>query len=277
MDSEGRRVVLVTGGARGIGRAICLALSGIGDHVIVTDIDEIGAHATARAAEALRGTASHRVLDVRYRKDFESCVEAIEREIGEIDVLVNNAGIMPVGAFEEMDEDLERAQFDINVHGVLNGIHAVIPNMRARKKGHIINMASLAGRVPIPYGAIYSAAKFSVVGMTESLRHEYAHTGIHFSTIQPMFVQTDLIAGIATPKWPKPVEAQDVATAVIKTLRRPRARVYVPNVGRVFAILPWLLPDRIGIHLAKRMGAWEVFAEINAQHREGYRERNRSL
>ena len=277
MDAQGRRVVVVPGGARGLGRAICLALSGLGDHVVVTDVDEIGAHTTARAAKALRGTASHRLLDVRSRKAFASCVDAIEKEIGEIDALVNNAGIMPVGAFEEMDEELEKAQFDINVHGVLNGIHAVVPRMRARKKGHIINMASLAGRVPIPHGAIYTAAKFSVVGLTESLRHEYADSGVHFSTVQPMFVQTELIAGISTPRWPKPVEPQEVAAAVVKTLRRPRGRVYVPSVGRVFAVLPWILPDRFGIELAKRMGAWNVFSEINAQRREGYRERNRSL
>ena len=277
MDSKGRRIVVVTGAARGIGRAICLALSGLGDHVIVTDIDELGAHATARAAQSLSGAATSRHLDVRSRAAFEELVAWAEQEIGPVDVLVNNAGIMPIGAFECLNEDLERAQFDINVHGVLNGLHAVLPRMRERGAGHVVNMASLAGRVPLPHGAVYAAAKFSVVGLTESLRHEYADTGIHFSTIQPMLVRTELISGIPLPKWPAPVEPQEVAAAVVKTLRRPKALVYVPSVGRAFAVLPWILPNRIGVRIAKALGGWEIFAQVNEQRREEYRTRNRAL
>jgi NADP-dependent 3-hydroxy acid dehydrogenase YdfG len=277
MDAQGRRVVVVTGAARGIGRAISLALAGLGDHVLVTDIDEIGAHGTARAAQSLAGTATSRRLDVRHRADFEALIDRTEDQIGPVDALVNNAGIMPIGAFEELHEDLERAQFDINVHGVLNGLHAVLPRMRERGCGHVVNMASLAGRVPLPHGAVYAAAKFSVVGLTESLRHEYVDTGVHFSTVHPMLVRTELISGIPLPRWPAPVEPQEVAAAVVKTLRRPKALVYVPSIGRAFAVLPWILPDRIGVRLAKALGGWEIFAQVNARQREEYRNRNKAL
>ena len=277
MDSKGRRVVLITGGARGIGRAIGLCLAGLGDHVVLTDIDQEQAEATAVAARGLAGTATALPLDVRDRGLFQSVVEQVESDIGPIDVLINNAGIMPIGPFEQMEAGLEQAQFDINVRGVLNGLHAVLPRMRERGQGHVITMASLAGRVPLPNGAVYSSAKFAVVGLTESLRHEYRESGIHFSTIQPMLVATDLASGIPAPKWPKPVSAQDVAKAVVKTLNHPKRLVYVPAVGRVFAVLPWVIPDRVGVGLAKMLGGWEVFSNVDAQHRASYRKRNSEL
>lgn len=277
MDESGRRLVVVTGGARGIGRAIALQLAGLGDHVVVTDIDQDQAQATATAASGLAGQASAFHLDVRDRNGFEALMAQVENEIGPIDVLVNNAGIMPIGPFEEMEAGLEQAQFDINVRGVLNGLHAILPRMRVRASGHVINMASLAGRVPLPHGAVYSSAKFAVVGLTESLRHEYRGSGIHFSTIQPMLVATDLTAGISAPKWPKPVTAQDVAKAVARTLNNPRRLVYVPAVGRIFAVLPWVIPDRVGVGLAKLLGGWEVFSSVDTQHRASYRERNSQL
>ena len=277
MDAQGRRLVVVTGAARGIGRAITLTLAGLGDHVVVTDIDEVGAHTTARAAESLAGSATGYRLDVRDREGFAKFIQQIESSIGEVDVLINNAGIMPIGSFEEMNSDLERAQYDINVHGVLNGLHAVLPAMRGRSRGHVITMASIAGRVPLPHGAVYSSAKFAVIGLTESLRHEYRGSGIHFSTVQPMLVSTELTSGIAAPRWPKPVSAQDVADAVADTLRRPRRLVYVPSVGRLFAVLPWVLPDRVGVRLAKLLGGWDVFSNIDPEHRAEYRSRNRAL
>ena len=274
MDGCGRRLVLITGGARGIGRAIGLRLAGLGDHVVLTDIDLEQAEATAKAASGLAGLASAFHLDVRDRNGFQALVEQIESELGPIDVLVNNAGIMPIGPFEEMSASLEQAQYDINVRGVLNGLHAVLPQMRERGHGHVVNMASLAGRVPLPHGAVYSSAKFAVVGLTESLRHEYRGSGIHFSTIQPMLVATDLSSGIPSPKWPKPVSAQDVAKAVARTLDHPKRLVYVPSIGKVFAVLPWVIPDRVGVGLAKILGGWEVFSNVDSRRRASYRKRN---
>ena len=277
MDAQGRRVVVITGAGRGIGRALALALSGLGDHVVVTDIDEIGAHTTAKTAQSLTGEATSKRLDVRNRAEFQDLIDFVETEIGAVDVLVNNAGIMPIGAFEEMSEDLERAQFDINVHGVLNGLHAVLPYMRKRNKGHVINMASLAGRVPLPNAAVYSSAKFSVVGLTESLRHEYSNTDIHFTTVQPMLVQTDLASGLEGPRWPKPIDVQDVTHAILKALKRPKHLVYVPAIGRLFAVLPWILPDRVGVAIAKLLGGWDTFSKVDERQRKAYRDRNQAL
>ena len=165
------RVALVTGGARGIGKATTRALLAAGARVAIADIDSQAAEATAEALSA-DGTTRAYGLDVTDRHQFEDVVQEIEAQLGPVDLLVNNAGIMVLGPFLQLDQRLDERQVDINVYGVINGMRTVVPSMVRRGTGHVVNIASSAGRVGVPFAATYSATKFAVIGLTEAVRYE---------------------------------------------------------------------------------------------------------
>jgi NAD(P)-dependent dehydrogenase (short-subunit alcohol dehydrogenase family) len=272
---------LVTGGARGIGRAVAEQLVREGLRVVVADLDAEGAARAASELSALelgagvapsvRGVA----LDVRDAAAFARLVEELERDFAPIDVLVNNAGIMPIGPFLEQDPVLDERQIDINLRGVIHGMRAVLPRMIQRRRGHVINMASVVGRVPTPYVAVYSATKHAVVGLTEAVRYEYEDSGVLFSYVLPSFVNTELTAGTGRVRYPPPVEPRDVAAAVVRALRYGLVDVYVPRFGKLGAVLPALLPRRVVERIGRWFGVDRVFREIDAARRAAYESRIR--
>jgi len=269
------RVVLITGAARGIGRACAEAFGRAGARVALCDVDGQTVEATAAELAATGMDVHARILDVRDRAAWREAVSAIEEHWGPIDVVVGNAGIMAVGPFLEVSEAAEGQQVDINVHGLIHGLHAVLPRMQTRGRGHFVHIASLAGRVPAPFGAVYAATKFAVVGLTETLRHELHGTGIHFTCVMPGFVQTELISGLASPAWPKPATPESVARATVRAVVKKRARVYVPAYGGLIALLPWLLPHCVVVWLARMLGAHTMLRPVDPAARSAYRRRSR--
>lgn len=263
------KLCAITGGARGIGRATAMALLRKGARVVIGDIDGEVALGTARELSHLGGIYAY-PLDVTQRVEFEAFVDRIERELGEIDVLVNNAGIMSLGGFLEHDESNDRKQIEVNLFGVLHGMRAVIPRMKARRSGHVVNVASLAGRAGIAYAATYSATKFAVIGVTESVRAEMRGFGIDFSYVMPYLVRTDLTSGTRGLKWPPIVEAEEVAGAIVGALESRRVEVYVPAIGRLGAILPAVLPRRALDWLGGKLGVDRLFQRVDAESRAAY-------
>lgn len=262
------RVVLVTGGARGIGRAIAEALGGRGARVAISDIDEKLAQKTAREIGAWAYAQ-----DVTDRTAWQRTVEAVEADLGPIDILVNNAGIMAVGGFLEQSEASDQRQIDINIHGVLSGMREVLPGMLARDRGHIVNLASAAGRVGLPQIAVYSATKFAVFGLTEAAHNEYRDTGVSFTAVCPSLVKTELAAGTRGPLWPPMATAEDVADAVIRAIERQRLEVYVPRAARLSVVLPALLPRRIVERVARLLRLDQLFTDVDHAARASYIER----
>src|SRR6476469_8972449 len=168
------KVVAITGGARGIGKATATALVRKGCRVAIGDLDVPLAEKTA--AELGGGTVALAV-DVTDRDSFAGFLDEAERQLGPLDVVINNAGIMPVTPFaEESVESLHR-QIDINLHGVITGTQFAIERMRPRRTGHIVNIASQAGKGALPGIATYAATKHAVVGLTESVRWELRGSG----------------------------------------------------------------------------------------------------
>ena len=155
--------VAITGAARGIGFATAKLFASHGARVAVGDLDEKNAMA---AAKKVGNGATGYALDVADKESYAAFLKAAEAAHGDLDILVNNAGIMPNGAFLDLDDQTDRLQFDVNVFGVINGMKLALPCMIERGRGHVVNVASLAGKFPIRGLAVYNATKFAVVGLS---------------------------------------------------------------------------------------------------------------
>lgn len=261
--------MVITGGARGIGKVTAERFLKAGARVAIADLDAELVEATARELTAL-GPVQAYGMDVRDGERFREVVARIERELGPIDVLINNAGIMSVGSFLDQPERADSRQIEVNLLGVINGMRAVLPGMRERGQGHVINIASMAGKVPIPHAAVYAATKHAVVGLTEAVRAELRGSGVDFSYVMPVPVRTELIAGATPMLWPPVVEPEDVATAIFEAYRRRRVDVFVPGSQRLAALLPVLLPRRAAEWLGDLFGLDRLFGKLDEKARAAY-------
>jgi NAD(P)-dependent dehydrogenase (short-subunit alcohol dehydrogenase family) len=266
----GGRVVAITGGARGIGKATAEALVRKGARVAIGDID-LGL--AEQAAASLGGGAIAAALDVTDRESFESSLDQAERELGPVDVLVNNAGIMPVTPFDEESEESMRRQVDINLHGVLIGTQLAVRRMKPRRTGHIVNVASSAGKVGVPGIATYVATKHAVVGLSEAVRHELRGSGVELSVVMPVLVNTALTEGLSEKRGVKEVEPEDVAAEIVDALERRRFDVFVPKSLQATIIMGALTPRRMREAIGRLMGVDEVMTEADPSSRRAYEER----
>lgn len=230
-------VVAITGGARGIGRATASAFADRGARVVIGDIDEPQVRQTA--TEIGRGTIGLE-LDVTSEQSIATFLDTVRGDVGAVDVLVNNAGIMPTGPFSDRDLSLARAVVDINLWGVMAGSHLVLPQMLERRRGHIINVASVLGRVAGAGVAAYSGTKFGVIGFTEGLRRELRGTGVRATAVLPSIVRTDLSRGFN--EHGPVIEPTEVAAAIVRTCGSRAGEVTVPRwagpVWRALAAVP---------------------------------------
>lgn len=263
--------IIVTGGARGIGRATVERFARQGASVAVGDLD---ADLLGQVAAPYGDRVATARLDVTDPASWREFLAAVGH-LGPWDVLVNNAGIMPLGSVLKEPDEVTRAIFDVNVHGPINGTKAVAPGMVERGRGHIVNVASAVGRVAVADGASYSASKFAVVGFSEATRAELAPFGVDVSVVLPTVVQTELSAGVPSAKGVPPVTAEDVAEVIESVVRRPRAEVWVPRwvQGPTKAIQA--LPRRVQEAMAKAMGADDVLAQADPAARAAYEARAR--
>jgi NADP-dependent 3-hydroxy acid dehydrogenase YdfG len=259
------RVVAITGGARGIGRATAEALAREGARVAIGDLD---ADLARRTAEEIGPNVAAFALDVTDRASFEAFVEAVEAQLGPVDVLVNNAGIMPLGPLVEEDDLTARRLVDINVHGVLHGMKVVLPRFAARRSGHLVNIASAAGKGPYPGGATYCGTKHFVVGVTETVRGELRGSGVDVSVVMPVVVDTELATGLGKARGIPLVQPQDVAAAIVEALRRPRFDVYVPRSMGPLTALAAVVPRPVREAALRAIGADRVLWVDPAKRRE---------
>jgi NAD(P)-dependent dehydrogenase (short-subunit alcohol dehydrogenase family) len=219
------RVVAVTGGGRGIGRAIAQALAREGARVAVGDLDGSSAEQTAAT---LGGDALGLPLDVTDHAGLIAFLDEVEQRLGPLDVLVNNAGIMPVTPLAEESADSIARQLDLNLRAVIHGTQEAMRRMVPRRTGHIVNVSSVAGRSGFPHLATYSATKHGVVGLSEAVRQELRGTGVEISVVMPSVVNTELATGLADSRV-KAVEPEDVANEVVAALKKPRFDIFVPR------------------------------------------------
>lgn len=263
------QVALVTGGARGIGKATAQAFARQGMTVAIGDLD---ATLAEQAAAEIGNGAVGLALDVTNRESFESFVATAEERIGPIDVLVNNAGIMALGRFLDEDDATAARQIDINLHGVIYGMKIALQRMQPRNTGHIVNIASQAGKYGAPGGATYSATKHAVIGLTEAVRGELRleNSDIELSYVMPYVVNTELGAGAAQARGFKNLEPGDVADAIVDALKHRVVDVWVPKQSRHTHRLTALLPRRAAEGVARALKADQVLAHADPNARRDY-------
>lgn len=263
------KVVAITGGARGIGKATAAALVRKGCRVAIGDLD---AGLAKKTAAELGGGTIALSLDVTERDSFAAFLDEAERQLGPLDVVVNNAGIMPVTPFAEESVDSIRRQLDINVFGVITGMQLAIERMRPRNSGHIVNLASQAGKGGFPGIATYSGTKHAVVGISEAVRAELRETGIEIACVMPTVVNTELTSGVGQ-KMIKAVEAEDVANEIVDALEVPRFDVWVPRAnGALFKVVA-LMPRPWREALGRLMKVDKLMTEVDHAARHAYEER----
>ena len=262
------KVAAITGGAQGIGRATAEMLVRKGCRVAIGDID---AKLAEQTAASLGGSAIALELDVTDRSSFEAFLDATERELGPIDILVNNAGIMPVTSFAEETEESMRRQVDINVHGVLIGTQLAMRRMTPRRTGHIVNVASSAGKVGVPGIATYAATKHAVVGLSEAVRGELRDSGVDISVVMPVLVNTALTEGLSEKRGVKEVEPGDVAGEIVAALETGRFDVFVPKSLQATITMGALLPRRVREAVGRLMEVDKVMSDVS--DRRAYEER----
>ena len=237
-------LIAVTGGARGIGLATAQALSRRGAAVHIGDLDGELARAQARRL----GLRSGHELDVADRVSFAAFLDAIRAADGPLDGLVNNAGVMPFGAFLDEDEDVTAQTVAVNLVGVLNGMRLALPSMVERGHGHVLNVASLAARVPVPGSAVYSGTKAAVVALTDSVRRELRGTGVNLTTVLPTMVATELASGVPAGRGLLAIDPEDAAMTIVRALERPGGTIvagpsWLDLVSRLMVVAPRL--DRL--------------------------------
>jgi NADP-dependent 3-hydroxy acid dehydrogenase YdfG len=265
------RVVAITGGARGIGRATAAALARKGAKVAIGDVD---AELAERTAQELGGGVLALALDVTDRASFEQFLDEVELRLGPLDVLVNNAGIMHLGRFAEETDAAAARQIDINLRGVLYGSKLALARFLPRRTGHLVNIASTAGKAGVPGGATYSATKHAVVGLTEAIRGEVRGTDVETSVVMPVPVNTELAAGLAPGRGlTATVEPEQVADAIVETLEFPRHDVYVPRGIAGVVRLGALLPRRVAEALGRAAKTDRILASADANARAAYEQR----
>ena len=263
------KVVAITGGARGIGKATATALVRKGCRVAIGDLDLALAEQTA--AELGGGTVAL-PLDVTDRGSFAAFLDEAERQLGPLDVVINNAGIMPVTPFVEESEESVSRQLDINLHGVIAGTQLAIERMQPRGRGHIVNIASQAGKGGVPGIATYSATKHAVVGLSEAVRAELRGSGVEVACVMPTVVNTELTAGVGQ-RLVKPVEAEDVANEIVDALEVPRFDVWVPRAnGALFKVVA-MLPRGVREAIGRLMKVDKLMTEVDHGARRAYEER----
>ena len=225
------QVVAITGASSGIGEATAIACARAGAAVALAArrVDRIEALAERISSEGGRAIAVQ--ADVGEESQAEAFVERAHNELGRLDVLVNNAGVMLLGPIENAPTDEWRQMVGVNIFGVLYCTHAALPLMRAQGSGHIVNISSVAGRVARAGSGVYNLTKFGIGAFSESLRQETVEIGVRVTLIEPGAVATEL-AGHNRPEVREQIakrfggmellQAEDIAAAILYAISQPR-------------------------------------------------------
>jgi NAD(P)-dependent dehydrogenase (short-subunit alcohol dehydrogenase family) len=267
------KVIAVTGGARGIGLATAKSLHRLGAKVAIGDVDEVA----VKEAGTDHGLGFYARLDVTDRQSFTTFLDDVERELGPFDVLINNAAIAPAGAFLDEPDDVTQRTIAINLFGVILGTKLAAERMVKRRRGHIINIASLAALGAAPGIATYTATKHAVLGFTDTARLELRGTGVTLSVVLPTLTNTGMIDGVASMSGLRNAEPDDIAAGIVRLIEKPKPRMAVTRAaGLLIEVSQRLMPLRMGEAVTHALHADRIFTDAaDTPQRRDYEDRAR--
>lgn len=233
MQSLKNKTALVTGAGKGIGRAIALALANEGVHVALLARTEKDVKELAEQIKAMGVKSAFATADVSDRLAVEAAITSLQKQMGDFDILINNAGTGTFGGFLELEPEVWEQQVKVNLFGVYYVTRAVLPKMIGKKSGDIVNISSTAGKAGSPVTSAYSASKFAVFGLGESLMQEVRKHNIRVTTLAPSTIVTDLAqsANLIKGDPERVMHPEDFAELVIAQLKlHPRLLVKEASV-----------------------------------------------
>lgn len=258
--------VLVTGGANGIGKLMGLkCLQEGAANLIIWDINEENLQNTLKefVSKGYKNVSTF-VVDVSNVDDIEKSATEVLLEIGNIDILFNNAGIVAgkKSFWEHTAKDIEKT-LNINVSGVMNVTRVFIQDMIKQGKGHIINIASASGLIPLPKGSVYASSKWAVLGWSESLRMEFEQEGkeLHVTTICPSYIDTGMFKGVKAPLLFPLLQPEDVVNKIIKAVKNNVTLLMMPENVNIVPFLKGVFPNKVFDKVAGFLG---VYSSMNS-------------
>ncbi len=257
------KIAVVTGGAKGIGRAVALRLAGEGVDIVLADFDDAGLAATELEVRALGRRALSVHMDVRAKADFERLLATTLREMGGCQVLVNNAGVFHAGRLLDASDAQISRVLDTNLWGVIHGSRVFGKHFVSQGEGQIVNVASGAGLMGAPGMTSYSTSKFGVIGFSEVLRWELAPAGVGVTHVCPGIVRTGITKAQGVGLEHVDIDSllrlapgpERLAHKIVRAIRKNRARVVFGFESRLFLLLrllPYGVADRFGRLMAKQ-------------------------
>jgi short-subunit dehydrogenase len=248
----GKRV-LITGAASGIGKALAARFARDGAELLLVDRDEPLLQTTAAALARDGARVRPYTLDVTDVSRITGLHDAIHRDGGAVDVLVNNAGLVFGGAFLDVPVEQHLTTYRVNTLGLVAMTHAFLGDLIAGRDGHVVNVASASSFVGLPFGATYASSKWGVLGFSESLELELelqGHRHVHVTAICPSYVSTGLFDGAKAPRGTRLLTPQRVADLTVRAVLANRSVVRTPWLVQVTPLLKGLLPRRVFYRMA---------------------------
>ncbi len=237
--------VLLTGAGHGLGREMALAFAAAGAQVVVTDRAADRVEQTVEAVRHAGGRAVGYPLDITDNGMIGDVRRRLLAEHGPPDLLINNAGIAHGGAFLDVPLEQHHATYRVNLLGPVAVTHAFLPDLIARPRAHLVNIASASGLIALPYATTYASSKWGVIGFTESIREELrllGHRHVSVTVVCPSYIDTGMAAGVRVPLLSNMLRSEQVARLVLGAVRRRREVVLTPWLVKITPFSRGVLP-----------------------------------
>ncbi|UCF69347.1 MAG: SDR family NAD(P)-dependent oxidoreductase [Acidobacteriota bacterium] len=256
-DLRGKRV-LISGSARGIGLEMALKFAEKGADLVLSDIDERALPEALETVAVFGGAVHAYPLDVTRPDAVLGLRQRLVEEVGPIDVLVNNAGVVFGGPFLEVPLDQHAMTYRVNALGLVAMTHAFLPDLISRPEASLVNIASASAFIGLPFGSTYASSKWAVLGFSESLRlelSELGHRHVHVCAVCPSYIGTGMFEGARPPTTTRVLEPEFIAAAVVKAVVDEQLYVLEPWLVKITPALKGLLPTRLWDSLSSALGA----------------------
>jgi short-subunit dehydrogenase len=255
---------LITGGGGGIGHAMARRFAAEGAEIVLADIDVDALDRARNDLKANGATCWSFPLDVTDPESIRALVEGLHEEVGRIDILVNNAGVVFGGPFLEVPIERHLTTYRVNVEGLVALTHALLGDLIASRRGHLVNIASASGFIGLPKGSTYASSKWAVIGFSESMRLELKHLGhrhVSVTTVCPSYVATGMFEGARAPLTTSFLTPEEVADRTVAAVAGGEPFVLEPWLVKITPFLKGALPTVVSDLLSDLFGATSSMEE----------------